>query len=264
MALTLASESAISESCDFFLHLCFNNLTQNLQNESESDRQRRDDGPSAPSPAPPSPDKNELKSRLQALEATLQTKALENSALKRDNASLSQQVADMGTRLETLETALQDEREMVKSEKKQGRDRLRVHQEASYRAAAKKEVSAMHLNAMCYLSRSIDMSFHYHKTKFNRQIKSERKELARISAAKFLQGRELNKKITLLEEEVNDLRFRENLGRDEIEHEIDSAVSKAVTAARQSERRHTFTKNKRLIPKLTEKASVAQQESKVS
>ena len=137
------------------------------QNESESDRQRRDDGPSAPSPAPPSPDKNELKSRLQALEATLQTKALENSALKRDNASLSQQVADMGTRLETLETALQGKREMVKSEKKQGRDRLRVHQEASYRAAAKKEVSAMHLKAMCYLSRSIDWLFHSCKTKFN-------------------------------------------------------------------------------------------------
>ena len=90
------------------------------QNESESDRQRRDDGPSAPSPAPPSPDKNELRSRLQALEATLQTKALENSALKRDNASLSQQVADMGTRLETLETALQGKREMVKSEKSRG------------------------------------------------------------------------------------------------------------------------------------------------
>ena len=55
-----------------------------------------------------------------------------------------------------------------------------MHQEASNQAAAKKEVSAMHLKAMYYLSCSIDWSFHYRKTKFNQQIKSERKEHARI------------------------------------------------------------------------------------
>ena len=153
--------SAIAQFSHSIVHLCFDDLTQNLPNESDSVRQTRDDGSSAPSPAVPaapspeplplspalpSPDKNELKSRLKAAEALAQAQSLENSALKKENASLMSQAADMRTRFDTLETELQTERDSAALERKQGRNRLREHREASSQAAAKKEVSRLCVN----------------------------------------------------------------------------------------------------------------------
>ena len=56
------------------------------------------------------------------------------------------QAADMRTRFDTLETELQTERDSAALERKQGRNRLREHREASSRAAAKKEVSQLCVN----------------------------------------------------------------------------------------------------------------------
>ena len=100
------------------------------------------------------------------------------------------------------------------------------------------------------------MSLCDYKEKFNQQIKAQKNHSARISADKFIQGRELTKKITLLEDEVVQLRHKQELAQGE----IDATVTKAVTEARQSERRLCSSKNR----KLTSKLAVAKKETKVS
>ena len=141
MAITITGHFAISDASLSIMRVCLDDLTENLPNLPVPEPQAREDGPSAMSPALPSPDKQELKRRLKASEATVQAQSLENSSLKKDNDSLVLQVADMGSRLQTLETLLKSERELTSLERKQGWVRLRDHHEASTRALAKQEVS---------------------------------------------------------------------------------------------------------------------------
>ena len=93
MAITITGHFAISDASSSIMHVCFDDLTENLPNLPVPEPQAREDGPSAMSPALPSADKKELKRRLKASEATVQAQSLENSSLKKYNVSRVLQVA---------------------------------------------------------------------------------------------------------------------------------------------------------------------------